>query len=935
MEAGPSTEPETARRELRRRTPQQPYRPRPALTSSNRGKANAELRRRKELEANLTFAEANELIGNIKGGAVGACSSSFEVAMSEVDEERQDEEQSIEADGDTQKSAQNNSFERAQNDSGVTQTNEEAQRDDRVSEEMRDERDVTLELGADTCDLLPESSQENCATPTIERQVVKEKTSGPLLNLEGWGMSSQEQDVDNIDRISGAQEQSKEYMQGDTQFELTQSQSVITALPPVAKRVRIEYQHDLDDEFDTAEDENFYEQLAASDAIDWDSRLSSTSNATATATAIVNNDESLNDHDVYKVIMKNREAYPETNGFRWGNEKEVQLAIKAIESAQHLVQKIKRDTDAMESPYDFGPSPSQTSQSPQPTPRRVALGPISRSRLNMQVSSPSPSAIQSSNLGKRKLPTEQERNEEPTTPFRPSSSFAVNKPDQVTSQSINSSSFQTPSRARGTVRLGTTIRSTPFRSTPMSSTPNPATTGAPRTPRISLGMTPRRSTSGSVPRFKTPFKDPSQRNQPSGCSQRSPELSKLLLASSRGVPSPFGEGGGFMTTPKLVTSHQAIFDLNKSGLERKTYRSLAFVPENTPDGQVRQKLNVEEYDSIRQILNEPQKARCFAFEIEGGYFGVSSAHAMLLEKSSTSGGDVPRRWVENHYTLILWKLAAYTRTLLDDRYWNWTEVCRQLKYRYEREINLLQRSAINRIFRQERPSTAAMILCVFETPATNSEEEGEAQSIVLTDGWYKIRATVDSVLAKAIQKGQTNTPLDQTSGPSIKVGTKLAIQGAQIDAEAVSRDPIKAFEYASLTIGANSAKLAKWDAKLGFVQKPFAATIRSLSALGGNIPLMDIVISRLFPPAYTGNDICPGYKGERGVLAEWGEAEERERRKSWEQHQKEMTSEIQEELESKIKPLKQIVEQLEEAYEGLDGSYDNCEFLLWTGVDKC
>jgi breast cancer 2 susceptibility protein len=44
---------------------------------------------------------------------------------------------------------------------------------------------------------------------------------------------------------------------------------------------------------------------------------------------------------------------------------------------------------------------------------------------------------------------------------------------------------------------------------------------------------------------------------------------------------------------------------------------------------------------------------------------------------------VTQKWVDNHYPLILWKLAGLIQaqpTLFDVR-WNWGEVIEQLKYR--------------------------------------------------------------------------------------------------------------------------------------------------------------------------------------------------------------------------------------------------------------
>lgn len=53
-----------------------------------------------------------------------------------------------------------------------------------------------------------------------------------------------------------------------------------------------------------------------------------------------------------------------------------------------------------------------------------------------------------------------------------------------------------------------------------------------------------------------------------------------------------------------------------------------------------------------------------------------------------------------------------------------------------------------------------------------------------------------------------------------------------------------------LELHGNSSALARWDAKLGFRQEPFIATLRSITPDGGSIMLMDIYITKLFPVGY-------------------------------------------------------------------------------------
>lgn len=89
----------------------------------------------------------------------------------------------------------------------------------------------------------------------------------------------------------------------------------------------------------------------------------------------------------------------------------------------------------------------------------------------------------------------------------------------------------------------------------------------------------------------------------------------------------------------------------------------------------------------------------------------------------------------------------------------------QLKYRYEREIDKVQRSAIRRIV--EKDDSAAKRLVLF---VSRILQHGFTHSLELSDGWYSIRTSgLDVVLSKAISNGK------------ITVGTKLIIQGAEIE----------------------------------------------------------------------------------------------------------------------------------------------------------
>ena len=910
MDADSRAAADQSQRALRRRGTHQSYRPRPQLTSSNRGKANAELRRQRELDANSTFTEANELIGTIKGST-----SSSKAGSSGAEEARAVSE-------DLASYARSGTSEGGGTDS-ILRSDAEVQRDEDGGQIYAGQDEASRREDSD-CAM--DGVLQDRATSSVES---RQSASGRCpLSSPG---------VDTDMQVESGTVGQDEHGRHAAVYEEHLS-------PPLAKKARIEY--DDDDEFDDAEDDDFYEQLVAGNTLDWEAAVTSN---TASVAAPVSAGECAEVDEEDDYVARNRESYPATDGFRWSNNKEIKLGTKAVETAQKLLDKIKKETEAMEHPYNFErqSSPGRSAHGSQPTPPRATLTPISRSILNTRrglaareaqaSSSQTSSLVSAFSTGKVLEDAAKSRQFEmtkpPSTPIQPPLTI-LNTPDRSTDRPTFIPAVQTPNRARGAVRLGTTARSTHMQSASarsnsspsgsLISTPSRATVTFPRTPRISLGMTPRRTAPSSAQRFKTPFKDESRHGgaqSSSSTTSRSPELFKIPQASLS-VFLPIGAQSRVGKAAKAGERQlrPVVFDLDKPALDRKGLRLMGFSPECTSAADVTEHLNAEDCDSIQQILSKPARAKQFAFDVEGRLCGVVTALAMLREAAS-GGAEVCKAWVENHYVLILWKLAAYTRHVLDDRYWCWEEVCRQLKYRYERELRLGHRSAIYHIQRQTLPATTPMVLCVYEVP-DYSGDEGSSQSIVLTDGWHLIRAKLDQTLAGVLR------PSD--SSPShkarIRLGTKIAIQGACLESASDGSEPMKAFDVSCLRIGGNAAKLARWDAKLGFAKRPFVATTRSLSAHGGVVPLMDVVITRLYPPAFSGDDPCPGYRGVPNMVVEWGQVEEEERQRAWDRHIEEQAWEIEQEHREERAPLERIICQLNEAYEGLtDHSYDDCE----------
>lgn len=95
---------------------------------------------------------------------------------------------------------------------------------------------------------------------------------------------------------------------------------------------------------------------------------------------------------------------------------------------------------------------------------------------------------------------------------------------------------------------------------------------------------------------------------------------------------------------------------------------------------------------------------------------------------------------------------------------NALQVLAQLKFRYDREIDKVQRSAIRKIVEQDDSAAKRMVLFVSRIIVKNL-----VYTMDLCDGWYSIpTGSLDAVLTNAISKGK------------ITVGTKLVIQGAEL-----------------------------------------------------------------------------------------------------------------------------------------------------------
>ncbi|KAF0030036.1 hypothetical protein F2P81_016767 [Scophthalmus maximus] len=230
----------------------------------------------------------------------------------------------------------------------------------------------------------------------------------------------------------------------------------------------------------------------------------------------------------------------------------------------------------------------------------------------------------------------------------------------------------------------------------------------------------------------------------------------------------------------------------------------------------------------------------------------------------------------------------------------------QLKYRYDVEIDHSRRPALRKIMEKDDTAAKTLVLCVCgvvsrghspnrpsrndtKTPqGANAKVEPPFAVVWLTDGWYAIKALLDEALTAMLHKGR------------LAVGGKLIMCGAQLVGSQEACSPLEAPESLMLKICANSSRLARWDAKLGFHRdpRPFLLPVSCLYSNGGPVGCVDIIILRSYPIQWMER------KPDGGVVFRSVRAEEKEARRYSSHQQKAMEilfAKIQTEFEKEQK----------------------------------
>ncbi|KAG7452267.1 uncharacterized protein BT62DRAFT_990538 [Guyanagaster necrorhizus] len=456
---------------------------------------------------------------------------------------------------------------------------------------------------------------------------------------------------------------------------------------------------------------------------------------------------------------------------------------------------------------------------------------------------------------------------------------------------------------------------------PLASSPLSTSLSTPKLTLLSTRFsTPNSKVRITPAKFVTPFKPGMRPGEPGReklLQQTKEADKKLVLSPSPNLRLDTVQTESQASLAQKPKTHQ-FFDLTKPP-NRKTLASSGFVPQRfTPEELVFPGMSLSELEQIH-----PRITAYYSFyrKVPSTQYDdpppFETVHAdavmdpMATFKYLKEAGCslVSKPWIDNHWGLILWKLAGMTCLEPEkewdekERRWCWEEVYRQMLYRYEREINQGIRPSLRLIATQDAPSTSPMVLCVSEIKWTENIllENGEmyhgCPELELTDGWYKIRAQVDAPLTRAIRKG------------TLAIGRKIAVVGAKLDSE--RKDPqeiLEAYNSIKLILAGNSTHLAPWHAKLGFQRELPVATMHSLTRDGGIVAAMDLLIVKVYPIAYF--EFIHTNKGRinNGPL---NEKEELTLRDEWQRRREFEESKLREEFDKNTRRYRGYADRLE------------------------
>ncbi|KAJ2558942.1 hypothetical protein GGH12_005621 [Coemansia sp. RSA 1822] len=482
---------------------------------------------------------------------------------------------------------------------------------------------------------------------------------------------------------------------------------------------------------------------------------------------------------------------------------------------------------------------------------------------------PAPGPTQSPAVETRPAPAAQAQHV-PATPK--SSSMFPSKNDVLSARralkidggKIASPAFNSPRRAPA-VRTASGLRS-----------PSPAQRAGPtESPRRQLAFKlPNLKRVSAVQRFNSPTKRPALgstlRNGSETSTESGDRPAVRLVQFAQPFRSPAKTGAGHRPLPQSRPPPVLPPVTSRSTAPRaapKPVRHAEAGVRRQRLGTVRAQINAGNVQDVPAdaVGMTSETAESYKFSTAAGQWGADEARQALILRGCEAN-VVTAEWVRNHFRWIVWGCASYARRLPTRwrEFWSAGHVLDRLQRRYEREHVRGERPALRRVLEGDAASQQLMVLCV--AVAQVSDDAGNAGSsrvhAEVTDGWYGVRASVDSILEAAICSGR------------LRAGDKIACAGLRLDGLSEASEPLDAsVQDARLMLTANSVRRAPWDATLGFQRN--RTLFMSLSAVhtkGGGIgATLDVVVARRYPTLYMettsdGHRIVRSAKEEERVL---------------------------------------------------------------------
>lgn len=205
------------------------------------------------------------------------------------------------------------------------------------------------------------------------------------------------------------------------------------------------------------------------------------------------------------------------------------------------------------------------------------------------------------------------------------------------------------------------------------------------------------------------------------------------------------------------------------------------------------------------------------------------------------------RWIQNHYSQIVWKLQSYVRInifirdkmiqlpRLDEE-----TIMQQLCYRYEREFNHCHRSVLKRACERDGPAGCLMVLFVSRL---DLKSNGSLLSMEVSDGWYTLGTKFDPFIDELVRRRR------------LCVGQKIAVVNAILSSN--NDEPVAILEAPEkevcLQIFGNSVRPVPWYERLGRCN-PRTGLLVHLSQIrpeGGTVACVPVSVTYLYPPQYS------------------------------------------------------------------------------------